>query len=43
MWVKLDGLKQNLEELAKEYDCDLDQRLYIWAVGLENAQEFLDE
>ena len=43
IWVKVDGLRENLEKLAKEHDCDLDQRMYLWALGLESAQEFIDE
>ena len=40
IWVKVDGFKENLEELAKKLDCDLDQRLYAWALGLDFAKNF---
>eukprot|EP00343_Euplotes_focardii_P000159 CAMPEP_0205801598 /NCGR_PEP_ID=MMETSP0205-20121125/3609_1 /ASSEMBLY_ACC=CAM_ASM_000278 /TAXON_ID=36767 /ORGANISM="Euplotes focardii, Strain TN1" /LENGTH=108 /DNA_ID=CAMNT_0053066551 /DNA_START=199 /DNA_END=522 /DNA_ORIENTATION=- len=37
MWIKLKDLKENLEKIAKEMDCDLDQRLYAWALGIDFA------
>ena len=38
IWVKMDNLKENLEKLAEEMDCDLDQRLYTWALGIDFAK-----
>ncbi|CAI2381095.1 unnamed protein product [Moneuplotes crassus] len=40
MWVKIDGLKETLENLAQEMDCDLDQRLYSWALGIGFVKNF---
>ncbi|CAI2378484.1 unnamed protein product [Moneuplotes crassus] len=38
IWIKLDGLKQNLEDLAHKNDYEIDQRLYSFAMGLDYAQ-----
>ena len=43
MWVKVKGLKESLEKMAAEMDCDLDQRLYTWALGIDYAQRVLQK
>ena len=39
MWVKVEGLRQKLEDLSKEHKWEIDQRLYNWALGIELAYD----
>lgn len=41
VWIKLEGLKDNIEKLAAENNYEIDQRLYTWALGLDFAKNSL--